>query len=243
VLRVKVAAANADQQIIQAEVQEQVAQASLLTLIGSRPEATDVDFSEPSEIVTRQVPGEFPAAEQFAQDHRHEIASAEQSQSAAHHTMLSQSFRLVPEVNVSGSYMRVANLPSGIPPNYLLFQLGLNWPIWQWGATYYEARAASERDDAAAARVEGTRQQVSLEVDQRMAEERAAANAVSVAQEAIQQAEEAHRVTEALVKAGSATTTDLLDAQSALTQARLNLVRAKYQELRARSALTRALGA
>jgi outer membrane protein len=84
---------------------------------------------------------------------------------------------------------------------------------------------------------------VSLEVDQRMAEERAAANAVSVAQEAIQQAEEAHRVTEALVKAGSATTTDLLDAQSALTQARLNLVRAKYQELRARSALTRALGA
>jgi outer membrane protein TolC len=66
---------------------------------------------------------------------------------------------------------------------------------------------------------------------------------VSAAQTAIQEAEEAYRVTASMVKAGAATTTDLLDAQSALTQAKLNLVRAKYQDLRARASLTRALGA
>jgi outer membrane protein TolC len=45
------------------------------------------------------------------------------------------------------------------------------------------------------------------------------------------------------VRAGAATTTDLLDAQAALTQAKLNLVRSRYEELRARSSLFRALGA
>jgi outer membrane protein TolC len=47
---------------------------------------------------------------------------------------------------------------------------------------------------------------------------------------------------DALVRAGTATTTDLLDAQAALTQARLNLARARYEEAIARIALARAVG-
>jgi outer membrane protein TolC len=242
-LRVQVALANADQQIIQAEVQEQISRASLLTLLGLSPEARDVAFAEPAELQNRRAPSDFGSAEQFAMSHRHEIASASFNQQAAHQTYLASSFNFFPEIDASGSYMRLQGLPAGIPQDYFLFGANLKWAIWQWGSTYYQARAASYREDAAVARVEGTRQQVSLEVEQRLAEERAAAHAVSVAQEAIQQAEEAFRVTEALVKAGAATTTDLLDAQSALTQAKLNLVRAKYQDLRARSALTRAMGA
>jgi outer membrane protein TolC len=53
---------------------------------------------------------------------------------------------------------------------------------------------------------------------------------------------EAYRVTEALLKAGSATTTDLLDAQAALTQARLNLTRAEYQQAIAQVTLSRGIG-
>ena len=49
-------------------------------------------------------------------------------------------------------------------------------------------------------------------------------------------------MTEALVKAGSATTTDLLDSQSALTQAKLNLVRARYEQAIARVSVKRAIG-
>ena len=41
----------------------------------------------------------------------------------------------------------------------------------------------------------------------------------------------------------SGTTTDLLDAQSALTQSKLNLVRSKYQQAIARVQLRRAMGA
>jgi outer membrane protein TolC len=49
-------------------------------------------------------------------------------------------------------------------------------------------------------------------------------------------------VTNALVQAGSATTTDLLDAQAALTTARLNLARAQYERAIQRVSLGRVLG-
>ncbi|MGZ6070350.1 MAG: TolC family protein, partial [Myxococcaceae bacterium] len=64
---------------------------------------------------------------------------------------------------------------------------------------------------------------------------------VQVAQTAITSAEEAYRVTSAQVNAGTATTTDLLDAQSALTTAKLNLARAQYERTIARVQLDRAV--
>ena len=70
----------------------------------------------------------------------------------------------------------------------------------------------------------------------------AAGVVVDVAQQAIASAQEAYRVTQALVQAGSATTTDLLDSQSAFTTARLNLARAHYELAIQRVALARVMG-
>ena len=70
----------------------------------------------------------------------------------------------------------------------------------------------------------------------------AAAVVVDVAQQTIGSAKEAYRVTQALVQAGSATTTDLLDAQSAFLTARLNLARAQYEMAIQRVAFARAIG-
>ena len=54
---------------------------------------------------------------------------------------------------------------------------------------------------------------------------------------------EAYRVTEAIVRVGSGTTTDLLDAQSSLTLARLTLARNEYERAIAYVQLERATGA
>ena len=70
----------------------------------------------------------------------------------------------------------------------------------------------------------------------------ATASALETGRTAIGSAEEAYRVTTVLLAAGSANTTDLLDAQSALTQARLNFARARYEYALARLSLARALG-
>jgi outer membrane protein TolC len=81
-----------------------------------------------------------------------------------------------------------------------------------------------------------------VEVSGRLAAVRAAASAITVGRTATASAEEAYRVTEALLKAGSATTTDLLDAQAALTAARANLARAGYSYALRRVNLARATG-
>ena len=65
----------------------------------------------------------------------------------------------------------------------------------------------------------------------------------TAAEKAIASAEEAYRVTDAALKAGAATTTDLLESQSALTQARLNLTRAQYELVLSDVALAHATGA
>lgn len=82
---------------------------------------------------------------------------------------------------------------------------------------------------------------VMTDASTKLAAVRSAHAAVGVAEAVITSAEEAWRVTQALLKAGAATTTDLLDAQAALTQAKLNLVRARSQKAVALVGLKRAI--
>jgi outer membrane protein len=243
VLRFQVAAANAAQQVIQAQVQDETAKDQLLGLLGLGGEdPATIEFADPTEDLGRRPVPQATGAEQAAETHRPELISATRTADAAWHKKQSDYFKLLPDFNVAYSYYRLINVPSAFPTDINLFGLSASWNVWEWGASYYQARAASEQLEAATDQRESVRQQVDIEVRTRAAQERAAASAVSVASDTIAQAEEAFRVTQATVKAGAATTTDLLDAQSALTQAKLNLVRARYEELRARSSLFRALG-
>lgn len=246
VLRVQVAAANADQQQIQAKVDEDNAQDQLLGLLGlaGHVDSDEVDFLDPTdELRKRALPSDLPdAQEKFAESHRPELSSAQLQTDAAWHHKQARYFNLLPEVNVSYSYYRLLNTPEALPRDINLFGLSASWNVWDWGVNYYQAHSAGEQLAAAEANRESVREQIDVEVRTRLAQERAASNAVQVATDTISQAEEAFRVTSATVRAGAATTTDLLDAQAALTQARQNLVRSKYEELRARSALLKALG-
>jgi len=243
VLRVRVAVANADQERIEAEVRERVARASLLTLVGLAPDTPDVDFAEPADDSAGAVLVRSEETEAFALGHRSEVRAAVEREAAAHHSRVAAELRLLPELNATAAYVRLQGLSSGIPPDFFAFGLNLDWKVWDFGATYYASRAARGREEAAAAALDGVRSRVALDVVRSREETRAAEHALSVARDAIDQAEEAFRVTAELLGSGAATTTDLLDAQSSLSRAKLNLVRARYGVERARSALRRALGA
>jgi outer membrane protein TolC len=116
------------------------------------------------------------------------------------------------------------------------------WQIWDWGARWYQHRMAAHQAEAASAQADDARRHVAVDVAARLANVRATASALETGRTAIGSAEEAYRVTTVLLGAGSANTTDLLDAQSALTQARLNFARARYEYALARLSLARALG-
>jgi len=95
---------------------------------------------------------------------------------------------------------------------------------------------------AAQAQADDARRKVETDVAAKLANVRATASALETGRTTIGSAEEAYCVTTVLLAAGSANTTDLLDAQSALTQARLNFARARYEYALARIRLSRALG-
>jgi outer membrane protein TolC len=242
VLRLKVALANARQQEIQARAQEQVARANLLSALGRDPADRSTQFAEPMELLdlAEPIPTLVSAVERGL-DRRPELASAQLQTQAARQRSQGRLFQLLPEVDLEAAYIHVQGQVF-FPLNSTFVGVKADWPIFQWGARLYDQRAADRQAAAAASDQEATRRRIGTEVSARLSQLEAASFAVEVAQTTIASAEEAYRVTQALAQAGSATTTDLLDAQAALTQARLNLVRARYQMAIARVALARATG-
>ncbi len=238
-LRVETALANARQQVIQAQAQEQSEKAGLLIAVGESPYAP-VDFAEPILPEPAALPGLEPAV-QLARSRRPELEGARRAETAASRRATARALDLLPEVSAEAAYLHVTGQVFQ-PIDSGFVGIKADWPIWDWGAKWYARSAAASQADAAAAQAVQVQDQVENEVAARLAATIAAGNAVEVARTAIASAEEAYRVTDALVRAGSATTTDLLDSQSALTTARQNLTRARYAYAGARIALSRAMG-
>jgi outer membrane protein TolC len=241
---VRVAAANARQQAIVARTQAQISRVTLLAAIGLAPDAA-VELAEPASLLD----GERPYA-QVAPVHalvdraladRLELKQADLEARAARHRARARLYALLPDLDAEGGYLRIDGQVFA-PPNQEYIGARASWAIWDWGANWFARAAANAQADAAEAELEGERRRVGVEVASRRALVDAAASAVELARETIASAEEAYRITDAQLKAGTATTTDLLDAQSALTQSRLSLTRARYEEALARVALRRAIG-
>jgi outer membrane protein TolC len=242
VLRLQVAVANARQQEIQANAQEKVSRSALLAALGRSVDDASTDFEEPTELEADGA-SVRPLSEalESAMARRPEIMAVSlQAQAASQHTR-AKLLELLPELNLEAAYIHIHGEVLA-PADSAYVGIKAEWLAWEWGAKYYEGRNAADQAAAARAELDGLRRRVGAEVAARRAQADAALSAVDVARSVIDSAEEAYRVTDELMKVGSATTTDLLDAQSALTQARLNLVRARYEHAIARVALAHATG-
>ena len=242
VLRVQVAVANARQQELQAVAQEETARAGLLIAIGLSPADGTVDFAEPTALENEVAADQDQtAAIQHAFELRPEVSAARLLSHAADLHARSALLSLLPELNLEAGYSHIhGSLLAPIDSAFI--GLVASWNVFEWGATYYQRKAAAAEALAASAEAQGTQDRIGFEVSSRLSQVRAAGSALDVGKATIASAEEAFRVTGAGVRAGVATTTDLLDAQSALTQARLNLVRARYELSLARVGLRAATG-
>jgi outer membrane protein TolC len=242
-LRVQVAVANAKQQEILAHTQGQVAQARLLATLGLPTDAEDVEFVEPTSLLANAAETlPLKEAQRLAASARPELKQLRLQVESLDHTRRARLLSLLPDIDAEAAYNHLDGQLLVAPPNSVYVGLKANWNVWDWGATWHEQRAAAEQTNAAQHDLEDESRQIGLEVATSLAEAHAATSAVDVARETIASAEEAYRVTEALLKAGAATTTDLLDSQAALTQARLNLIHARYEQALAQVAVARSVG-
>jgi len=96
------------------------------------------------------------------------------------------------------------------------------WTLWDWGKTYSNVQAARAKLNQA--RNEGIRLRdgIKLEVKRAFLSLREAEANISVAEKSIEQAGENYRITEEQYKASMTTSTEVLDAQTQLSRARLN---------------------
>jgi len=118
----------------------------------------------------------------------------------------------------------------------------LNWTLWEWGKTYYSVNASKigliQAEDAQVQ----VRDAVSLEVKNAFLKLQESEKNIKVTVTAIDSAEENFRLNEARYKEQIATTTDVMDAQTLLTQAQINYYNALSDYNIARAQLERAMG-
>ena len=242
-LRVQVALANARDQRVSAHAQADIARTHVLDLIGLDVADDTIALDEPAQLLrdASEVAPERAAATRDAMARRPEIRQAQLAYEAASAQRKSRGYALLPDVDLEGAYTRIDGEILS-PKNSWFVGVRAEWNFWTWGADYYAQHAAEHQQESAALAVEAQKRETSVEVRTAYANLDAATAAVEAAKQAIDSANEAYRVTTKLVEAGSATTTDLLNAQSELTTARLNLSRSRYEQAIARVTLRRLTG-
>ena len=120
--------------------------------------------------------------------------------------------------------------------------VALSWSIWDGGARRAETSEAVARLRGAEARLAAAREEVAVEVARQYMEAQQSAEAVAVAQQAVDQAEEVLRTVRQQYVQGAALSADVLDAEQTLRSAHARFVGARADYAIARAALHSAVG-
>lgn len=128
-----------------------------------------------------------------------------------------------------------------VPPAWTVGVV-VDFTFWEWGASYQQLRQAGLRLAQARVALEQLRRGVELEVRAAWLRLQNAAEQMEVARKALAAADEQLRIERERYEAQQNTSTDVLDAQSRLTQAEIQLKTAGFEQLAACAALTKASG-
>ncbi len=117
-----------------------------------------------------------------------------------------------------------------------------NWNFWEWGRTRYGVKEKLSRLSQANYRKEDILDNIELEVKQAFLRTKETEKNITTIEKAIEQAKENLRITEERYKEQVSTTTDVLVAQTLLTETMTNYYNALYDFKIAKAVLYRAIG-
>lgn len=152
-----------------------------------------------------------------------------------------------PSVTFTGNYSRDTNEPflsavTAEDPDIWTLTLQADWTLWEWGKRRDEVAASRARVAKARHLLNEIKDNISLEVQAAYLSLEEAKRNIQVSKTAVVQAEENYRMNEERYKQQVATSTDVLDAQTLLTQARANHFNALSDYNIAWARLERAMG-
>jgi len=120
--------------------------------------------------------------------------------------------------------------------------VGLSWTFWDWGKTRNSVRQNESLKRQLSQVRKALEDGIRLELQNAILDLSEAEKNIPTAQKAVDQAEENLRVSEDRYKTQVTTSTEVLDAQTLLSQARMNYYNALYDHNLAKAGLLRAIG-
>jgi outer membrane protein len=244
-LQSQVQLANAKQQLTTAQNNLEIARTRLNTVL-RRPVNTPVLLVEEVDYATFQESLDDCLAQ--SQKNRLEIQVADLDIGIAEKQVKLTEKDYFPTVNLLGAYARTgddweAHGGEGISDSAgWNVQATATWEFWQWGRTGYGRKEKLARLAQSKYRKTELTDTINLEVKSAYLRTNEAEQNIITIEKAVEQAKENLRITEEQYKEQVATQTDVLVAQTLLTQTMTNYYNALYDFKIAKAVLMRAIG-
>ncbi len=244
VLRAEVELANAEQNLVKARNAARLARCVFNTVLSRPVNAT----AEVEDILAYQ-----PAAADYegyateALEKRPEIRLLDNAILQSDQQIRLAKSQNYPEVALVYDYIKEGDDPdvSGgafHDANRWQVTAAMTWTFWEWGKTLYSVKQTESLRSQLIKNKSALEDSVRLEVKRALLDLLTATENIPTTQKAVTQGEENLRVNEERYKAQVTTITDVLEAQTLLTQARVNHFRALYDHNLAKARLERAVG-
>jgi outer membrane protein len=229
-LQSEVQLSGAEIELIRAMNLSIMALARLNTLL-RRPVETEIQVEdilkyEPSEI-------SWDLSVEQAKKFRPELKQSDISIEQADKNIILTRAPYLPAVSVSANYLKQGdNLLAGAyplgPSEVKTAEATLEWRFWAWGQSKDKVAAAKYNMKKAQENQVELLDNIILQVREAFVDIKESEYNIEVTEKAIEQAEEDFRINQSRFQAQLSTTTDVLDAQTRLTRAKINYYNALY---------------
>jgi outer membrane protein TolC len=243
-LKAEVEHANAEQGLVAAKNASRLARSQLNRLL-SRDMQAPVEIEDL--LVYKPEIGEYRAYLNRAMANRPEIKLIDIALLQTDQQIRLAKSDAYPEVSFQYQYFKEGDSfrvegGGGMEPNSWLASAGLKWTFWEWGKTHYATKEKEGVKKELLQERMSIEDRIALDVQGALLELDAAEKNIPTTRKAVEQGEENLRVNEERYKAQVTTITEVLDAQTLLTRARVSYYRALYNHNLGKARLQRALG-
>lgn len=240
VVRLETALAQADSERIIARNAAEIAKNALNNVLG-RPIQTPIELApQPLWKPTAMTDDDLF---NLATENRPDLKALRMQREVLAYVRMSEERGGLPSLNLSAVHSRTFGQGGfGSGASTTSGTVALSVPIWDSGITRARVKQARQDEMAAQVQLDQATLGVSLEVRQAMVNLRNADARVTVAEHQLTLAEENYRLTTIKFTAGEGIPLEVADASNQLTQAKTQLVNARYDYLRAIADLERAVG-
>ncbi|CUH94550.1 hypothetical protein P22_0616 [Propionispora sp. 2/2-37] len=239
VLRSEVELANAQQELIKAENNYQLAISNLNNVMGL-PLDTELQLKQELAYEKYTLPMEECIG--YALENRPELVKAGVTQDKAKEAITGAKSGYRPTVAVTSTYeWKDTDFP-GDTRDHWYVGVSADWNFFDSGITKSKVKAAQASYEQSGHSLKQTKDNVQLEVRQAYLSMREAEKRIETSKVTVDKAEEDFKIAKVRYTAGVGTNLDVMDAQVALTEAKTNYVQALYDYNTNKADLEMAMG-